>query len=383
MSYPMLTEEQELMRQAAREFAEKEGVPALLAQMQAGKYPYDFALGLWPRLAELNFIGIATPEEMGGLGMDVTTQLLVMEELSIAGPIGTNIDAHNLTLHTIEYNGSDFQKQKYGIPAAKGEIICAAAVTDPAGSMNFPEWSIKVDETEDGYILNGTKVFCSSSIAADLYAVYTKDYENGYPMGCFLVEKDTEGLEYGHLEEFGKTGTNTGTVVLKNVKVPKENKIPSADLANAAWLGLGYLDCSAVLISLAQSVLTKTTSYVKQRTRNGRPLSAMQAVAHRIANMDMQLEQARCLMYTAAAFWDAGKPNPKLNSMAKIASSEALTLISHDCVVLHGAYGCAPETGVIQIHTVAPTGHVGECPNDFHRDLIAREHGIILDSHLA
>ncbi|MEL7563315.1 MAG: acyl-CoA dehydrogenase family protein [Dehalobacterium sp.] len=382
MSY-LFTEEQELMRKAAEEFAVKVGLPALIAQQKAGKERFDFALGLWPRLAEMNFIGIPTPEKLGGLGMDITTELLVLEALAIAGPLSTNIDAHNLGLHTIEYNGSDYQKERWGIPAAKGEIICAAAVTDPAGSMNFPEWTIRAEETDKGYVINGTKVFCTNSDEADVYVVFTTDYENGFPMGAYIVEKGTPGLETGHLEQFGKKGTNTGTIVLKNVEIPKENRMPPGDLATAPWLSLGYLDAAAMFIGLAKFCLDKTTNYVKQRTRNGKPLSSLQSVAHRLADMYMQYEQARTLMYTAAALYDAGKPDYKMHSMAKIATTEALTKIAHDCCVLHGGYGFAPETGLIQIHSSTPATHVGECPNDFHRDLIAKYLGIVLDSHLS
>lgn len=374
-------EEELLMQGAAYEFLQQEVMPALMAQMQKGM-PYDIALGLWPKLAEKGFVGISTPEEMGGLGMTVKAELMVMEALATAGPIGTNLDAHNLALRCLEFNGSDYQKKKYGIPAAKGEIMLAAAVSDPAGSMNLPEWGIKVTEVEDGYILNGTKNFCSNSQGADVYAVFTNDYENGYPMGCYFVEKDTPGLSFGKFEPVGMNGCNTGTVYLNDVKVPKENKVPSADLGNAEWLALGYLDCAIVLIGCARYCLEKAKEYVKTRSRNGRPLSALQAVAHRIVNMEMQLEQARAITYTAADLWDAGTPDLKLHSYAKIAASEAFSKISHDSILLHGTYGMDPATGVFDMYCFAPAGHLGECPNDFHRDLVAGLLGMKQDSWL-
>lgn len=377
----LFTEEEQLLQQSAREFLEQEVMPALAEQMKKGK-PFDIALGLWPKLAEQGFIGIATPESMGGLGMGVKTECAMMEILGVGASLGTNIDAHNLLLNAIVYNGSDYQKEKYGIPAAKGEIMCAAAVTDPAGSMNFPEWSFSVREEEDGYVLNGTKVFCSNSQGADLYGVFANDYENGYPMGCYLVEAGTPGLTFGEIEELCKNGENTGTVYFSECKIPKENKMPSGDFANAGWLSLGYLDCAAVLCGCARFCLEKTKAYVKTRTRNGKPLYKLQAVAHRIVNMEMELELARAVMYSAAELWDAGKPDLKLHSYAKIAASEAFSKIAHDCTIMHGAYGFAPETGLIGLHTFAPAGHVGECPNDFHRDLIAGLLGLPQDSWL-
>lgn len=377
----IFSEEELLMQASTFEFVQQEAFPVLMAQMQKGM-PYDCALGIWDKMAEKGLIGISTSEEMGGLGMGVKAELITLETLSPAGPLATNIDAHNLALRCIEYNGSDYQKQKYGFPAARGEIMCAAAVTDPAGSMNFPEWSIKVTEAEDGYILDGTKVFCTNSQRADLYAIFTNDYENGYPMGCYLVEKDTPGLTFGKLEPVGMNGCNTGTVYLNGVKVPKENKVPSADLGNAEWLALGYLDCAIILCGLARFALEKTKEYVKNRSRNGKPLSAMQAVSHRIVNMEMMLEQARAITYAAAELWDAGTPDLKLHSYAKIAASEALSKISHDCVIMHGGYGMDPQTGVFDLYASAPAGHVGECPNDFHRDLVAQLLGMPQDTWL-
>lgn len=383
MAY-IFSDEELLMKQAAEEFIQQEGIPALMAQMPkaAEGKPMDCALGIWNKLAEKGFIGISTAESMGGLGMGVKAELVAVEALAAAGPFATNIDAHNLALRCVEFNGSDYQKEKYGIPGARGEIMFAAAVTDPAGSMNMPEWSIDVKEVEDGYILNGSKVFCTNSHGADVYLVFTKDYENGYPMGAYLVEKDMPGFVCGEIEPCGVHGTCTGTIYLNDVKVPKENKIPAADLGNAAWLALGYLDASIIFIAMARGVLEKTKAYVKTRTRNGKPLCNLQAVAHRIVNMEMQLEQARAITYTAAELWDAGAPDLKLHSYAKITSSEALTKISHDCVVLHGGYGLNPDTGVFGTYCGAPAGHVGECPNDFHRDLVAGLLGMKQDSWL-
>lgn len=379
MAY-IFTEEQLLMKQSAREFAMQVGFPTLMAQMQQGHF--DCALGLWPAIAEKGFIGISTDEKMGGLGMGVKAELATLEELGACGPIAVNIDGHNLALRCLEFNGSDYQKQKYGIPAAKGEIMLAAAITDPAGSMNFPEWKIDVKADGDSYIISGTKVFCTNSQGADVYLIFAKDYENGYPMGAYLVEKDTPGFTYGSLEECGKSGTYTGTVYLNDVRIPKENKIPSADLANAEWLALGWLDASIIYCGAARAVLERTKEYVKNRTRNGKPLYKLQAVAHRIVNMEMMLEQARCITYTAAELWDNGTPDLKLHSYAKIASAEAVSTITHDCCVLHGGYGLAPETGIISVYTMAPAAHVGECPNDFHRDQVARQLGMPQDSWL-
>lgn len=369
----IFSEEDNLLRNSAREFVQKEALPAMAEQAakHADGSQWDIALGLWPRLAELGFVGISTSEEAGGLGMGITQELIVMEELAPAGPLGTNLDAHNLSLRLLEYQGTDFMKEKWLKPAARGEIMLALAQSDPAGSMNFPDWSIRCEEDGDEVVLNGTKNFCSNSQGADVYMVAVKDYENGYPENFVIVPADTPGLEMGQMEEVGKTGCNTGTIYLNDVRVPKEYKFPSGDYGNAEWLALGYLDCAIVVNGYARAALEIAKEYVKNRVRDGKPLASLQAVAHRIVNCEMKIEQVRTLVYAAAELWDAGQPDLKLHSIAKIAAAECCSDVTKECCYLLGAYGMAPGSGTYELYCVAPAGWVGEAPNDFHRDLIA------------
>jgi len=380
-----LTEQQELIRNMAREFTMTEVIQKSMEGMkiyeETGQAPFGF--GLWDRMAELGFAGIAVPEEYGGMGLGVFEEMLVLEEISkVNSAATTNIDAHNLCMNTIKYCGTEDQKQRYLVPGAQGKLIGAAAVTDPAGSSNFPEWGITAEEAGSDYVLNGTKVYCSNSIAAGLYAVYTKSSGGPGPMDCYLIEAGTPGLETGHLEVFGRSGTNTGTVHLKNVHVPKENKIPPADLFNSGWLALGYLDFSAIMIGVAEATLERTIAFTKQRSRGGRPLAMNQGVAHRLANMATQIELGRAIAYGAAELYDAGQMDRKLHSMAKIHTSEMITDLSIQCIALHGAAGCDPATGIWPAYTIAANSWSGEYPNDLHRDMIARELGITLDSLL-
>lgn len=380
----ILTDNQRLVRDMAREFSQtevaKKTAEGYAVYAQTGVAPFGF--GLWGQMAELGFAGLRVPEEHSGMGMGMVEEMLVLEEISkVNASAATNIDAHNLAMNTILHSGSDEQRAKYLAAAAQGTLLCAAAVTDPAGSSNFEEWSTTAVQDGDSYVLNGTKHYVSNSDAAGLYAVFTQASEPGHgPLDCYLVEAGTTGLSTGHLEVFGKTGTNTGTIELTDVRVPKANKIPPGDLFFADWLAMGYLDFSAIMLGTTEAAFARTVEFTKQRTRKGKPLAHNQAVAHRLANMSMQIEQVRSIGYDAAELLDAGQMDRKLNSIAKIAASEMISSVSLQCVTLHGAAGIDPATGVYGAYAGAPASWVGEYPNDLHRDMIAHALGIALPS---
>jgi alkylation response protein AidB-like acyl-CoA dehydrogenase len=379
----VLTENQELIRSAVREFAATtvaaKTMEGLGVYAKTGVAPFSF--DLWGPAAELGFAGVTVPEQYGGMGLGMVEELIVMEELAAAnGAIATNLDGHNLAMKTVLYSGSEAQRQAYLPRLASGEWVAAAAVTDPAGSSNFLEWGIQVRREGDEHVITGTKHFCTNSIAADLYAVYTRSEAGPGPMDCYLVPGDAPGLVTGHLEAFGKSGTNTGTVELNAVRVPLDAKIPPADLYSADWLALGYLDFSAIMLGRCQGVFDKTVAFCQQRTRRGKPIAQLQSVAHRLANMAMQIEQVRSVTYDAAELWDAGRPHKLLHSVAKIAASEMLSSIGLQCAAMHGAAGSDPATGVLSALTSAPGSWNGEYPNDLHRDMIAACLGIELDS---
>ncbi|MGI6032408.1 MAG: acyl-CoA dehydrogenase family protein [Coriobacteriales bacterium] len=379
----VFSEEDELLRASVREFVQKEALPAMAAQQKEhGSEPWDLGLGLWHRLGELGFVGVSTPESMGGLGMGIKQDLIVEEELAASGCLAINLDGHNLGLRALEFNGTDFQKEKYGIPAAKGETLIASAISDPAGSMNFPEWTIRYEEDGDDIIINGTKNFCTNSQGADVYIIAVSDYQRGYPMTFAIVEDGTPGLEMGELEFAGKTGGNTGTIYFNDVRVPKENLFPAADYGNAPWLALGYLDFAAIMNAMAINATEIAKEYIKNRTRNGRPIAKLQAAAHRIVNCEVRTQQTRATYYAAAELWDNGTPDKRLHSVAKIAAAEGCCEVTKECCGLLGGYGMGPGSGVYELYSFAVAGYAGECPNDFHRDLIAGLDGMPQDSWL-
>lgn len=380
----ILNEQQQMIQDSAREYAQgtmTDKVKAGKAEAAKTGAPAAFGYNTWSDLAELGFIGMTVPEQYGGSGLGAVEEMLVMEELAkVSSSVATNIDAHNLCINTILQYGTEDQKQRYLVPGAKGEKIGALASTDPAGSSNFPEWTISVKEDGDDYILNGSKMWCSNSQVADFYAVMTKTETGPGPMDCYIVEKDFPGVEMGELEFAGTSGTNTGTVYFNDVRVPKANKIPPNDLYTADYLALGYLNFAAIMLGAGQAAFDKTLEYTKNRSRRGIKLAENQAVAHRLANMAIQIETARSVSYDAAELADAGQMDRKLNSIAKIASADMVREVGYYSIALHGAVGTDPEVGVLETYILAAASWSGEFPNDLHRDMIARDLGIDLES---
>lgn len=367
MSY-FLNEEQQLIRNTAREFAQNEVKPRVAEIDKSGIYPMD----LWKRCAELGFTGICIPESLGGLGADVTTEMVVMEELGRISPsLALMVDAHMYAVATISELGTEEQKQKYVIPCARGEKICALSSTDPAGSTNYTEWMTTAVEDEDGFVLNGTKMFTTNADVADVYVVQAVTATG---LAQFIVEKGTLGLETGYIEhKLGLAGSNTGTVNYKNVRVPKSNLlIPKDSLA----LFVPFLDVATISLGIAEEVYERTFKYLMERTKAGKPLATLGALPNQLAQMAAKIEFARNFIYNTARLFDEGRPDPKLPFMAKAVVTEMAVEIASRCIELHGAVGYCEDTGIARYLRDAQGFTIAEASTNIHWYLVAVMLGI-------
>lgn len=366
MSY-FLTEEQELMRNTVREFATTEVRKRVVEIDRTNEFPVD----LWKRCAELGLTGGAVAEQYGGLELGATTELLIMEELGKESPaLALIMDAHMLTLRVLEYYGSEEQKQKYLIPAAKGEKISAFGITDPSGSSNYPEWTPLGVFDGDEIVLNNTKLYVTNSHIADFYMF--QGIIDG-KLCQVLVDKGTPGLETGHIEDkLGLAGTYTGTVSLRNVRIPRSNYIDPAQAGAAnPNINLAFLNISVIALGLMEGVFEKTRNFVLERTRFGQPLGSFQVVAHHIAEMATKIEFSRNMIYNAAKLFDDGTPDVKLTFMAKAMIPTWSVEVASLCVELHGAAGYCEDTGIARYLRDAKGLCIGEYPTDVHWDFIA------------
>jgi alkylation response protein AidB-like acyl-CoA dehydrogenase len=337
MSY-FLNEEQLLMQSAIREFAQGELQERAAEIDKTGEFPMD----IWARCAELGLTGVTVPEEYDGLGADITTEMMMMEELGKVSPaIGLMLDAHLFALALIQRSGNEEMKQKYLADGASGRKIFALSATDPAGASNVPDWTMFAAETEDGFVLNGNKIFCTNSHVADVYVCMSLTATG---LSNFIVEKGTPGLGTGAFEhKIGMHGVNSGCVTYDNVKVPKNHIMgyPTDPHCNVAILHM-----SMISIGAAETALEKTVEYLRNRTRQGKSLLSRGAISTKLFKIAADIEMAKGLIYTAARLLDEDRGDVRLHFMAKAYIPEMMTQDIAKCIELHGAVGYSEDTGL-------------------------------------
>lgn len=376
MSY-FMTEEQALIQKTVHEFCQSPETQKVIAEdNQKGGFPW----GTWKLLAEKGFVGISIPEEYGGQGLDFTTELVVIEGLATYGyPALEPLLGHALGVAAIYYWANEEQKKKFLVPLASGEKLCCGAATDPAGSMNFTEWGLTYQEDGNDYILNGSKVLVTNADSADIKVIFAREKDSGNTISrVFIVEKGTPGLETGYQEARLVPGPQDwGSINLKNVRIPKVNCIVDNGFSNV-WLALGFGMAAVGLLSLGQTAFGMALNYTSQRTNSGKPLTALQAVAHRLVNMAISNETSKTLIYTASRLWDEKRyeESAKLCFMAKTYVAEAAQKTIHDATILHGGLGYSPKSTIGVINAMMVSMEIAEgCP-DILRDVIGQFYGI-------
>lgn len=337
MSY-FLTEEQSLMRNVIREFAQTELAARAAEIDKTGEFPLD----LWKRCGELGLTGVTVPEEYGGLGADITTEMVMMEEVGKVSPsIGLMLDAHLFALSLIQYSDNEEMKQQYLKDGASGKKIFALSATDPAGASNFPEWTIFGAETESGWLLNGNKIFCTNSHVADVYVCMSLTSTG---LSNFIIEKGTPGLITGFFEhKIGLHGVNSGSVTYQNVALPKNHFM---NYPNNPHCNVALLHMSMISVGACETALKKTVDYLGSRERGGKTLLSRGAVSQKLFKISADIEMAKGLIYTAAKLIDEDRAEQPLHYMCKAFIPEMMTQDIAKCIELHGAVGFSEDTGL-------------------------------------
>jgi butyryl-CoA dehydrogenase len=306
----------------------------------------------------LGLIGVVYPEEYGGLGGDWITKLLITEELSKGSPtLNIAIGAHSsLAGGVLNLLGTPEQKQKYLIPAVKGEQILALASTESAGCFNMAEFQSRAVLDGDEWVINGNKIFITNIGVADTYIVTARtadhyDHITRKGFSMFIVEKDTPGFEVGKIEhKLGWNGSNTGTLYFKNCRVPKGSLLgPLHDSVGAFALSAcdEYMSCGAVGLGIAEACYDKALKYTKERIQQGKSLyEAYQVIRHKFARMATEIECLRALAFNTAAIRDTGTYPLALARMCKVKGYETSMLCANEAVQVFGGLGVVRETGV-------------------------------------
>lgn len=377
MSY-FLTEDQKLIVNSVQEFCMSPTTQKLVAEAAEKKeFPYE----CWKAAADQGYIGSYIPEEYGGLGYDMTTYFLIIEELTKHNyPICGALAGHHLGVLAMLAWGTEEQKQKWLVPCATGEKIACGSVTDPAGLANFPQWGFEETKTETGWKLNGTKVLTTNAIAADIQVIFGRPSEGkSWFDHVYIVEKGTPGVETGDQEHklVPVPTDDWGSIVLRDVEIPAMNRIDDNG-SGTTWLGPSYLLLSVQAMVMGYAAFQLSFAFTTQRERYGRPLVALQAVSHKLANMAIRNESGRSLIYNAVRLWEEGRGEEclRLASMAKAYVCESATESLHDAVILHGGIGYTVPVMVGPLWASSIQLELAEMPGDVHRDFIMQSYGV-------
>jgi len=372
-----LSEEHLMIRDAARDFAQTELLPGVIERDEKQEFPAEQI----KKLGELGFMGMMVLPENGGSGMDTLSYVLAIEELSkIDASASVVVSVNNsLVCWGLEAFGSPEQKAKYLPRLASGEIIGSFCLSEPEAGSDATSQATTAVDMGDHYLLNGTKNWITNGGTCEITLVIAQtDREKGHRgINDLIVEKGMEGFVEGKKEDkLGIRGSDTHTLLFNDVKVPKENRIGEDGFGfkfAMKTLSGGRIGIAAQALGIAQGALDLALSYSKERTTFGKPIHEHQAIAFKLADMEMKIEQARLLVYKAAWLKDQGMPYDKESAMAKLAASEAAMWVSTEAVQVHGGYGFVKEYHVERLMRDAKITQIYEGTSEIQRIVISRD----------
>ncbi len=371
------TEEQLMIRQAARDFAQHELKPGVIERDEHQKFPAEQV----KKLGELGFLGIMVSPEYGGSGMDTVSYVLAMEELSkIDASASVVVSVNNsLVCYGLEKYGSEEQKRKYLVPLASGEVIGAFCLSEPeAGSDATSQHTTAID-MGDHYLLNGTKNWITNGGTASAYLVIAQTHpeKKHHGINVLIVEKGMEGFTIGPKEnKLGIRGSDTHSLMFSDVKVPKENRIGEDGFGfkfAMKTLEGGRIGIAAQALGIASGAYELALEYAKQRKAFGKSIADLQAIQFKLADMATQIEAARLLCLKAAWLKDQGLPYAQASSMAKLYASDAAMRTTVEAVQIHGGYGFVKEYHVERLMRDAKITQIYEGTSEIQRIVISRE----------
>ncbi len=371
----ILTEEQELIRDMARAFAQKELWPNADQWDRDSFVPVDKLR----EMGELGLMGVTAPEDWGGAGADTVSFALAMIEISAGdGGCGTVASVMGLMCNALLKFGTDAQREKYLRPLASGKTLGAFALTEPQAGSDAANLKVRAERRGDTFVLNGTKQFISAGSIADFALVFAVSDPDAGKKGisAFLVDTDQPGYRVATIEKkMGQHSSDTCQIALEDLEVPAENVLGALSegyriaLAN---LEGGRIGIAAQSVGMARSAFEVAVEYAKERTSFGKPIIEHQAVAFRLADMATQLEVATQIVLHAAALRDADASCLKEASMAKLFASEMAEKVCSGAIQTLGGYGYLRDFPIERIYRDARVCQIYEGTSDVQRLVIGR-----------
>jgi butyryl-CoA dehydrogenase len=370
-----LNDNQKMIKNMVREFAEKEIAPVAAELDQKEEYPTK----ILEKMAKLGLLGIIVPSEYGGAGLDTVSYTTVIEEISRkCASTGVITSVHNsLVCWPIMHYGTEEQKKKYLPLLAKGEKIGAFAGTEPNAGSDLGAMQTNAVLKGNEYIINGDKTFITSGSEAGIIIVFAVTDKSAGPKGisAFIVENTFKGYKVGSIyEKLGINASKTSELIFEDMEVPKENLLgkEGEGLKIAlSTLDVGRIGIGAQAVGIAQAALDESIEYSKQRQQFGRPIAKFQAIQWMIADMATWIEAARYLVYNAAYKKDLGERVSKEAAMAKLFASETAMDCAIKAVQIHGGYGYTKEYTVERLFRDAKITEIYEGTSEVQRLVIS------------
>jgi alkylation response protein AidB-like acyl-CoA dehydrogenase len=372
-----LTPEQQEIKKAVKEFAEKELTPELALEYDQKE---DFPMQLYKKAAQLGFTSMRIPEQYGGQGLGVLEDCIVVEEMCRVDPgMGVAISLGNLMIPDVLLkHGNEEQKCKYIPPLAKGDKIAAAAFTEPEHGSDITRMDSTATKCSSEWVINGAKEFITNATIADTFILLCQTDPNCQPsyrgQSIFIAEKGMAGLDATKLH--GKMGIRpcvTGSLAMSDLKVPENNIV--GDLGRGFYYTLELFDgtritVAAQAVGMAQGALEKALAYAKSRKQGGQPIINYQAISHKLAEMAIKTECARLLTYKAAWLYDKEKPNAVATSMAKAYAGRTAMEVTDDAIQIFGGYGYLADYHVERYHRCAKITEIYEGTSEIQKNTI-------------
>lgn len=371
------TEEQLMIKQTAKDFATSEIAPSAIERDKNAEFPFEIV----KKLGELGFMGMMVPAEYDGAGLDTISYVLAMIEISkVDASVGVIMSVNNsLVCYGLEKWGSDYIKEKYLKPLARGEKLGAFALSEPEAGSDATKQHTYAYKVDGGWSINGIKNWITNGVNADYYLVMAQtDKEKGHHgITTFLVEKGTHGFTHGVKEDkLGIRSSDTCSLSFDNCIVPDENIVWEIGKGfNFAMntLNGGRIGIAAQAVGIAEASLEASINYSKTRKAFGTEIANHQAIQFKLADMATKVETAKLLTLNAAALKDAGKKYVKEAAMAKLYASKVAVECALEAVQIHGGYGYVREYLVERFLRDSKITEIYEGTSEVQKIVIARE----------
>ena len=372
-----LSENELMIKQMVKDFAEKEIRPNIMKWDESQEFPVD----LFKKAGELGLMGVLVPAEYGGSGFGYNEYIMVIREISkVCGSIGLSVAAHNslCTNHILKF-GNQEQKKRWLPKLATAEWIGAWGLTEPGTGSDAGRMQCVAKQDGDHWVINGSKTFITHGKSGDciVVIVLTGDLLDSRGMTAFVVERGAEGFKAGKKEDkLGMRASETAEVIFDNCRVHKDNMLGAEGegfIQAMKILDGGRISIGALGLGIAEGALKAAINYSKEREQFGKPISSFQGISFKLADMATEVEAAKLLLYQAADKLMKGENVNKLSAMAKYKASEVGVMVSTEAVQIFGGYGYIKEFPVEKFFRDSKLCTIGEGTSEIQKVVISRD----------